>query len=427
MIKKNYHWLIALLVFLEMIVYGGLINSASVFVQPVSQSLNISTTTYSVAMMPYTVTCFLGTCVSGFLFSRFGYKKTAQISLVLVALSLVLTAVSGNVYVFCISKILFGMGYGACFTAGSVRIIKDWFYKHQGLVLGAVSMATGLGGSLMTVLLSKVISVSDWRVANYVAAGAVALIAVLYLLIKDRPEQLKLRPYGFGAALKTKAVRTNGNDWPGYDMKEQLKRPLFYLMCLCVVASCVCLYTTSSFVVPHFRSQGYTADEAALYQSVYMLTLAAVKLVVGVLYDRFGPKPVMIGCMLCGAAGQILLGYTNHPVLSMIAMMLFAVGLTMSSIMIPLIAAPLFGYKTCLSINGIFLGLSSLSAMISNPISSLCYDATGVYSPVYRVTGVVLIGVLAVYLLLFVVAAKDKERYYRKNVLLGRLLSEKSP
>ena len=33
-IKKHYHWIIAVIVFLEMIVYGGLINSASLSFNP---------------------------------------------------------------------------------------------------------------------------------------------------------------------------------------------------------------------------------------------------------------------------------------------------------------------------------------------------------------------------------------------------------
>ena len=73
-IKKHYHWLIAVIVFLEMIIYGGLINSASIFIQPISDTLGVPTTAYSVAMMPYTITCFIGTCFSGYLFSHFGYK-----------------------------------------------------------------------------------------------------------------------------------------------------------------------------------------------------------------------------------------------------------------------------------------------------------------------------------------------------------------
>ena len=416
-IKRHYHWLIALLVFLEMIVYGGLVNSASVFVNPISQGLGVSTTSYALAMMPYTITCFLGTCLSGYLFSRFGYKKVAMVSLAVVAISLVLTAISQNLLIFSISKILFGAGFGACFTAGAVRIVKDWFRKHQGLVLGAVSMATGLGGSLMTLVLSGVIQRSGWRAANLTAAGIIAIVFLLYWLIKDRPQEMQLEPYGAQAEIIAKKRRQEQKDWPGLPMQQLLRRPSFYLMCLCVVVSCVCLYTTSSYVVPHFHSQGYSQDQAALYQSVYMLALALVKLLLGYLYDRFGSLPLVIGCMLCAAAGQGILGLTNDPTLCMIAILLFSAGLCMSSIMIPLIAAPVFGSQTSQSVNGIFLGLSSLCILFSNPISSLCYDATGVYTPVYRVVAIVDVVVLGLYLVLFRLGKRDKQHWLKSKEL----------
>ena len=415
-IKKHYHWVVAVIVFLEMIVYGGLINSASVFVQPISGELGVTTTAYSVAMMPYTVTCFIGTCLSGYLFAHFGYKKTAKVSLMLISASLVLTANADNLVVFGVSKVLFGMGYAACFTAGSVRVIKDWFWKHQGLVLGAVNMATGLGGSLMTVILSSTIEAKGWRAANYVAAAIIAAVAVLYLLVRDKPESLKLKPFGAGSSLQnTKKARTEDHSFPGYPFAEQLKRPLFYLMCLAVLASCVCMYMVSSFVVPHFRSIGFSGSKAATYQSVYMLVLAGAKLAIGFLYDRFGAKPVMIGCMLCGIVGQGMLGMTTDPVLSLVGILIFAVGLGMTSIMIPLIAAPLFGYKACLSVNGIFLGLSSLSSLFANPLASGCYDRLGVYMPAYRIASIVNIGVLALYLVMFAMSKKERKRYYEQH------------
>ena len=410
-IKKHYHWLVALLVFLEMIIYGGLINSASVFILPISKALQVPTAQYSVATMPYTVVCFLGTSFSGYLFARFGYKKVALVSIALVAGSLVMTATATNIYLFALSKVLFGLGYGACFTAGSVKIIKDWFWKHQGLVLGAVSMATGLGGSLMTLLLSRLISTAGWRSANWVAAGLMGCIGLLYLLLKDRPEQLGLRPYGFGSLPKnSKKAPADGRDWPGYPMKEQWKRPTFYIMCVCVLASCICLYTTSSFVVPHFISIGLSDATASSYQAIYMLTLAVAKLAIGLLYDRFGAKPVMLGCMACAVAGQAFLGWFTDPVLSLVGILLFAVGLCMTSIMIPLLTAPLFGYRASLSVNGIFLGLSSFSALFSNLISSVCFDATGLYTPVYRVTAIINVGVTALYLVLFALAKKEREK-----------------
>lgn len=414
-LKKQYHWVIAALVFLEMIVYGGLINSASVYTLPISESLGISTTTYSVATMPYTVVCFIGTCLTGYLFSRFGYKKTALTALGLVALSLVLTANAKSVWMFCLSKILFGLGYGTCFTAGSVRIIKDWFWKHQGLVLGAVNMATGIGGSLMTVLLTNVIENRDWRVANLVAAAIVASIGLLYLLIKDRPDDLGLRPYGFGTKVDAKKKSANPDPrWPGFSFSEQLKRPAFYLMCVCVLASCTCIFMTSSFVIPHFRSIGFNPEEAATYQSAYMLTLAVTKLAMGFFYDRFGAKPVMITCMSCAIAGQFLLGQTADPALSLVAILIFAVGLCASSLMVPLLATPLFGYKASLSINGIFLGLCSLAPLFSNPLSSLCYDNTGIYGLGFRIASMVNIGVFALYFLLFAISKKERARYFAR-------------
>jgi len=287
-IKQRYHWLIAVLVFIEMVIYGGLLNSASIFIQPISDGLGVPTTTYALAMMPYTVTCFLGTCFSGILFQRFGYKRVACISLAIVAFSLVLTARVQSIAVFCISKILFGLGYGACFTAGSVRIIKDWFRKHQGTVLGAVSMSTGLGGSLMTVVLSGIIESSGWRRANVAAAVMIAGIALMYLLLRDKPEQMGLQPYGYGEKLETqKKSRHIDDSFPGYPLKKQLRRPMFYLTCLCVLTSCACIYTSSTFLVPHYRAVGFTAEKAAGYQSLFMLALAGAKLLAGMLYDRF--------------------------------------------------------------------------------------------------------------------------------------------
>ncbi|MBE6961661.1 MAG: MFS transporter [Ruminococcaceae bacterium] len=413
-IKENYHWLIAVLVFLEMLVYGGLINSGGVYIQPVSNGLGVNTTAYALADMPYTVVAFISTCLSGFLFKHFGYKKTATVSLVLLSLALVISATSDNIFEFAFGKFLFGMSYGACFTAGSVQIIKSWFWKHQGLVLGAVSMSSGIGGSLMTMLLTNEIRSRGWRSSYMMTAVIVAVIAALYLLIKDRPEQVGLQLYGYGEAVESKHARQGRTDFSGYPLKEQLRHSMFYLMCGCVLVSCVCIFTTSGFMVPHFISQGFTPDQAAMYQSVYMLMLSAVKLLLGFLYDRFGSKPVMVVCMLCAVVAQGILAYTNDSVLCWIAVILLAAGLCMSSIMVPLIAADLFGYEASLSVNGIFVGLAVAASLFSSPISSMCYDVTGVYTPVYRVTSVVLLGVLAVYLLMFSMAKKEQARFARR-------------
>jgi len=411
-IRQNYHWVIAFLAFLEMIIFGGLINSFSVYIIPMCETLETTRGSLSLAMVPYSIACTLGTMISGYLFQKFGYKKTAIVSLILVAVSLVMTAACRSLAGFCISKIVMGMGYGACFTAGAVRIVKDWFFKHQGLVVGIVSMSSGLGGSLMTVVLAALIRDHGWRYANAVTAVVVALIAVSYLLLKDKPEQMGLKPFGYGSAPeKKKKARREDHEWAGFSFKEQLRRPLFYLMSASTLITCVMLYLTSGVVLPYFQDQGFPQSEAAMYQSIYMLALAGAKLLCGALSDRIGPKPVTIFCMICAALGQSILGLTADPALCLVGTLLSATGLSMSSIMIPLLAAPMFGYQSFVNVNGIFLAMASLASIFSGPIGNLFYDRLGSYCPVFLAAGIVNAAMIGVYFLMFAMAKRDKDTY----------------
>lgn len=411
-IRQNYHWVIALLAFLEMIVFGGLLNSASVYIIPISDTLGVTRGSYSLATMPYSITCTLGTMFSGFLFQKFGYKKSAIVSLIVVAISLVLTGTCKTLAGFCFSKILMGLGYGVCFTAGTVRIVKDWFFKHQGLVVGVVTMSSGLGGSLMTIILTALIEKYSWRTANLAAALMIALVATSYLLLKNKPEEMGLKPFGYGEISQNKKkARQEDHSWPGFSFRELLRHPLFYVMTLSTLITCTTLYLTSGVLIPYFQDQGFPPADAALYQSIYMLALAGAKLLCGALSDRIGPKPVTIACMVCAVLGQGILSATADPTLCLVGTLFSAAGLSMSSIMIPLLAAPLFGYQACLSVNGIFLAMASLASIFSSPISNLFYDRLGSYCPVFRVAAIINAVMIAVYFVMFAMAKRERKLY----------------
>ena len=182
-------------------------------------------------------------------------------------------------------------------------------------------------------------------------------------------------------------------------------------MCLATLVTCVMLYLTSGVVIPHFQDQGFSPADAAMYQSVYMLALAVAKLLCGALCDKIGSKPVTIMCMIGAAAGQGILGVTADPVLCYVGILLFAAGLCMSSIMIPLLAAPLFGYQACLSVNGMFLAMASLASIFSSPISNLFYDKLGSYCPVFRVAAVIDCVLIGVYFLMFAMAKRERRLF----------------
>lgn len=410
-VKQNYHWIIALLIFIEMFLFGGLLNSVSVFLIPISDSLQVSRGNYSLAMVPYNVACTLSTMVSGYLFNRFGYKRSVIGGLAFSALSLVMTATCRSLAGFCFSKILLGIGYGVCFTAGAVRIVKDWFFKYYGLVFGVVSMSSGLGGSFLTIVLTKLIQHSGWRVTTILLAILLAITVLLFVaFMKSRPEEVGLTPYGFGTVGPTKK-KAKESEWAGCSFAEWCRRPLFYLMVIASLVCCLAMFLTIKVVLPHLQDQGFSPEEAAKYQSVNMLGLAIAKLLCGAATDKLGPKSVSIFCIVCGAIGQLLLSSNTNPVLTYGGIILCGVGLCMTSIMIPLLVIPLFGYQAAAGINSVTLAMVSIANIFAEPIANLSYDRIGTYSPVFVVAAIMNICIIPLLLLVYLLAQKEKKRH----------------
>ena len=411
-LKRHYHWIIALIVFVEMIVYGGFLNAGSVFIVPMTESLEINRGSYSLALMPRGIVGFFSTLVTGFLFHKFGYRKSAIVSLLSFAGGLILLSSAQSLTMIGISNGLLGLSYGVCTTAGAVRIMKSWFHKHQGLMLGVVTMATGVGGSIMSMTLTEIIIASSWRYAYIFTALLMAVLAILYFLLRDKPEEMNLRPYGEDAVPgKKQTADASHTEWVGHTLQEILKEPQFYLMAFCTFLSCTNVYLTFNVVVPHFQDGGFTASEAAGYQSVLLLCLSGAKLAGGWLSDRIGAKRVTVLCAACAAVGQFLLADVSNPVLCYTGIVLFAMGLLATTITVPLLTMPLFGYRAFGSITGIFLAMISLGSMVAGPIVNLFYDWLGSYAPVFRAAAVIDVVLIGLYLLLFYLCEKEKKHF----------------
>ena len=409
MIKRNYHWIIAAIISIKMIIFGGFLNTFSIFRNPVSLDLGVSRASYALANLPYNALSFLSTLATNFIFRKTGYKKLAIGSLALCAVSLFLNSVCTTIWEYAFTRFLFGLGYGACFTAGSVWIIKIWFHKHQGFLIGFTSMCTGLGGSLMTGVLSRVLDAYNWRITMQVSGLIFVPIILLLFLVKDDPRQLKLRPYGEHQHLakQKKAMAT----WAGYSLKELAHRPSFYLMIINTFLCVVALYMTSPILVSYLNDSGYKPVDASSYYSVLMIALAVAKLAGGWFSDKFGPKLLVYIFLICTALSQFMLIDVSDPNRTYIASILLGIGASTATVLIPLLTMPLFGYFGSTEINSIMISIPSLSNMISDTVANAIYDKTQSYSSYFPYLIGVNIFLLLSYSLLFFFAKKDRRDY----------------
>jgi len=377
----------------------------------ISEDLEISRSSYSISQVFRSIAGFLSTLFAGFTHHKFGYRKSAIFFLLLCGGSLILLGFSQSLFQVCLSYGLFGFSLGILGTTGAVRIVKNWFHKHQGTVLGFVTMATGFGGSLMSILLTGVATSTNWRYAQFTSCILLVIVALLYLLVRDRPEEMDLKPYGEGQMHNKQSASTEQTEWAGHTFQELLRMPQFYLMALCIFLSCLSVYISYNVTVPHFQDSGYTPTEASGYLSFMLIALSFAKLLGGWLSDRIGPKKVAILTIAAAAVGQWLMTYTSSPVCCYIGCALLSIGLLVTTITAPLLTMPLFGYRAFGTITGVFMAMISLGNMLATPTANLCYDHLGSYVPAFQAVAILDVVIIGLFLLLFHLCEKEKKKF----------------
>lgn len=410
--KKHYHWIIAVIVAIEMTFLGGLLNSYSVYTIPISETLGVSRAAYASASLPYYILTFLSTILCGFSFRRFGVKRIGMIGLTVCASSLILLSFCKTLTEYTVYRILFATGYGGCYTAASVWIIKAWFHKHQGLMISLISMCTGFGGSLMTSLQSELVVILGWRTSLKVVAMIFIPVLLLFLFIKNDPKEMDLQSYGENQHLKQ--PHPSQKEWHGYSLNILAKQPMLYIACINILLASVCSWTTP-VIVPYLLDSGYSHTAASAYLSIMMITLAFAKPIIGLLSDRFSCKPFAIVCIIFTLIGQLLMMNVSNTTRTAIAMFFLGVGGCSLTIIPPLLSCSLFGYYGSTQANSILIAIPSLSSMIVEPLNNAVYDATGNYNNLFPYLIAVGIFLVTSYLFMYYLADKNRKRYELKR------------
>lgn len=408
-IKKHYHWLIAALVLLQLTIYGGTNNNMSLFFLPVSEDFGVSRSALSLSASVKAVTSVLGTFLSGAVLLRFGYRKSVFAFLLTGILGLCVLSASNHVLIYCVGSGLWGLADGVCISAGPPRIIHSWFHRHQGAVLGAVTAATGLGGSLMSLVLSGIIGKSGWKNAFLTAAVLMGVVALaMLILVRDRPEDKGLRAFGEGQQEIRKKEKSDR--WAGDAFPETRKSPGFYLMVVCTFISCFFSGGIMAIMIPHLQDAGLSASQVASMQSILMLVLAGVKFGCGFFSDKVGAKWVTMVCLACTGVAAVLFTFAGNPAIALMAVMIYSASLPLTSVMVPLLSSALFGDRsqaTCLSI---FMGMISLASILSSPTANVIFDKLGSYDPFFWICAVGSAILMLLYPVMYKLADKKKAR-----------------
>lgn len=260
--------------------------SLAVFLQPMSLETGWSRAGISSAM----TLDFLAMGVAGFGWGaasdRFGSRIVVLIGAALLGLALVLASRAGSLVEFqLIYGILVGLAGGAFFTP-MIAAAMTWFESNRSLAASLVSAGMGVAPMTVSPFARWLISTYDWRTAM-MTIGIVAWILLI-------PAALLVRGPPVPATADAASGPTAAAGRSGMSAGQAFRSPQFMILALTFFSCCAAHSGPIFHMVSYAIGCGVPAMAAVSIYGVEGLSGLGGRLLLGVLADRFGAKPVLV-------------------------------------------------------------------------------------------------------------------------------------
>jgi MFS family permease len=292
---------VALVTFLVLIASAAFRSSQGVMIVPIEEDLGWSRTITSLAISVNLVVYGVTAPFAAALMERFGVRRIAIGALSLLAIGTGLTAVmTASWQLVFLWGVLVGLGTGSTALVFGALVANRWFTKRRGLVVGIFGAAWATGQLAFLPLFARIIEHQGWRYASLtVALLSAALIPVVAIVMRDRPSDVGLAPYGADAMPEAESNTTHSG-WRAAVgavtiLREAARTRAFWLL---AITFAICGWTTNGIISSHFvpamHDHGVTATTAAS-----LLVIVGIFDIVGTvgsgwLTDRFDPR-VLLG------------------------------------------------------------------------------------------------------------------------------------
>lgn len=393
-------WLVAAVTFLVLVASAAFRSSVGVLILPFEQDLGWSRSAISLAVSINLVFYGVTAPFAAALMERFGIRNIAALALTLIALGTGLTLFMTEAWQLAISwGVLVGLGTGSTALVFGALVANRWFVKHRGLVMGILGAAWATGSLVFLPLISNVIDSFGWRYASFgIAVMCLALIPVVWVVIRDRPTDIGLRPYGSSAAITAEEGSTNSTHSALSAARTALstlafaaKTRAFWLL---AGTFFICGWTTNGIISTHFvpatHDHGMGATTAAGLLAVIGIFDIIGTIGSGWLTDRINPR-LLLG-IYYGLRGvalialPILLGPNIDPPL-FVVMILFGLDWVATVPPTATLCRQIYGTERGTIIFGWVFAAHMIGAAFAASVSSVIREQFGDYATAWFLAG----------------------------------------
>jgi MFS family permease len=197
----HYGWVVAATTFLTMLVTAGAVGAPGVFILPLQREFGWQTSDISSALAVRLLLFGLMGPFAAALINRYGLRRIATIALSLIATGLLLSLGMTHVWqLIVLWGLVLGFGTGMTALVLGATVATRWFTARRGLAVGLLTASSATGQLVFLPLLAALNDRVGWRVSILVVTGGIALAVVaITLLMRDRPSDVGLPPFGESA------------------------------------------------------------------------------------------------------------------------------------------------------------------------------------------------------------------------------------
>jgi MFS family permease len=336
--------------------------------------------------------------IAGVIVDAFGPRRLMLVGIVMAGGALIglSTVTSSAFWLFYFFYGFNALGYIFGGPLPNQVILSRYFEAARGKAMGIAYLGIGLGGALVPQLARYLEQTMGWRGALRTLGVLIIVIAFPAAYFLREPPRLEASPQGSVGRRIADSLR----EIPAF-LSGMLRRPAFYLLALGSMASIGAVGGTIGNMKLYLSvDRGFTQAQAGNVLSIILAGSVVGRLTMGWLADRWPKKYVMLLIYAIVAASIPCLALAPTTGMLHLAAFVFGIGLGGDYMIIPLMAAELFGLRVLGRLMGIVLTADSVAeALVPMTVASM-RDQSGSYTSGFALLGVLaLLGAVAVSLL----------------------------
>ena len=209
--RVHYAWVVAAVTFGVLLTAAGIRSTPGVLMVPLETEFGWSRSTISFAVAVNIFLYGLAGPFAAAILERFGLRRTIMAALLIIAIGVALTPLMQQSWqLVLLWGIVVGSGSGVTALVLGATVAARWFDKQRGLVVGVLTASTATGQLVFLPLFASLLQSYGWRSVSLTIAGVAAvMIAPVALLMRDRPADMNLPPYGATAISPTRPPAPN--------------------------------------------------------------------------------------------------------------------------------------------------------------------------------------------------------------------------